>query len=88
LRQDHPPPQIPQVASQQGQLQAHFIVAEFIFTLCLPSPLELLKKTLDDEYEPHGQGANQNFHFGTQVALSVHLLASFAIVQSKLIPLS
>jgi hypothetical protein len=86
LPQDHPPPRIFQVVSQQGQLQAHFIVAEFIFTLCLPAPQEFLKTTLDDENEPHGQGGNQNLYFGTQVALSVHLLASFAIVQSKFIP--
>jgi hypothetical protein len=43
----------------------------------------------DFHYGPSGcADSNQNFHFGTQAASSVHLIASFAAVQSKLIFLS
>jgi hypothetical protein len=43
----------------------------------------------DFHYGPSGcADSNQNFHFGTQAASSVHLIASFAAVQSKLISLS
>ena len=44
----------------------------------------------DFHYGPFGCAdySDQNFHFGAQAASSVHLIASFAAVQSKLISLS